>query len=322
MIAVPERDRLGATTIVYDPKTMRWAHSLADLVALAPDLARDGHDRLGYRAALGFVRDDERTMLRAVKQKPPSKSAPRADIDPDAALVAAAGAMLDGKKRIVVTIGGGIDGPIAVLAARRAGFVVRDALHLAIPGTDYDERDGARLVANALGLDLYVLEAKAAELAEALPRVVELSGTVLYNLHPVSRLLVASKARSLGADVLVSGDGADQAARGAAEAPDYVPIVAACTRGAGLALASPFFADDVVDSIVALGDPSKARLRALAVKWGLPSDIVMRPKKRSWAPPIPRSATARQGAWSPDDRENVAAASFTAWMDRFGEGRA
>lgn len=311
---IPQRDRLGERTIVHDPTSGLWAASLAELLRAAPHLRDGGLDPVGIDVALGKVRADDRTPLASVRAIPPSKVVPRDDVDVAAALVARCRRANVGDRRAAVTLGGGIDAPIAVLAARRAGITVRDAFHVAIPGTPYDERDAARAIASALDLDLNVIETTAETLARKMPMAVKLAGTPLYNLHPVSRLVVAEEARARGADILLSGDGADQAARGADEAPDYVPIVAAVTRGAGLDFLAPFTDDDVVDGIVGWRDPTKSRLRDLARAWGLPDAILARPKASSWAPPFPRSVFPAHLPWSEDDRENVGNASVAAFV--------
>jgi hypothetical protein len=127
--------------------------------------------------------------------------------------------------------------------------------------------------------------------------------------------------------VLVTGDGADQAARGATEVADYVPIVAALTRGAGLGLASPFLDDAVVGLLARPADPGKQALRELAVAWGLPRAFAERGKVPAFAPALPleafpsalslapvERALGRSLAWSGDDRTNVGSASLHAFV--------
>ena len=119
---IPQRDRLGERTIVHDPASGRWAESLAELLRAAPHLRDGGLDPLGVDAALGKVRADDRTPLASVRAVPPSKVVARDDVDVAEALVAHCRRAKVGDRRVAVTLGGGIDAPLAVLAARRAGI--------------------------------------------------------------------------------------------------------------------------------------------------------------------------------------------------------
>lgn len=341
MTELARRDRLGARRVVYSPGSAAYATELRSLLARVPSLRNAGLDRAGVESAWGLCDAPARTCVNRVSALPPgcalvargdglevvSRSPPRVAAPLDALLVDAASRALAASRRPIVALGGGIDAPLAVLASRRAGIAVTDALHLAIPGSSYDESREAREIASALGLVLHEVTVSVAELARELPRAVGLAETPLYNLHPVSRALLARAAHARGYDALVTGDGADQAARGATEAADYVPIVAALTRGAGLALASPFLDDAVVESLVVARQAEKKGLRELAVAWGLPRAIALRQKTPTFAPPLPRAAfpaaslLARVGqalgralAWSDDDRANVRAASLVAFV--------
>lgn len=222
-----------------------------------------------------------------------------------------------------------------MLAARRAGLRVDHALTVVVPGTSYDESSAARAMACALDLELEILPIDLPLLADLLHDAVRATACAFYNLHPVARLVLGRAARARGFDALLTGDGADQAARGAVGAADYVPHVAALTRAAGLSWAAPFASDDVVEHLVAQVDPEradpKASLRALAVSWGVPEELAFAPKRATYAPPLPvrafppsarvaRLARAldRGLAWSNDDRTNVGIASLSALVDVFG----
>ena len=342
------RDRLGARRIFVDVASGKRAADLHGLLSLVPAARRGGLDVLGIEAALGLVNAPARTCLAAVRAVPPASARPRASSCPSPrphprlrsalgeSLVAAALDLLAGARHPVVALGGGLDAPLAVLAARRAGIVIEHALHVFLPGTSYDEVDAARETAEALSLSLHEIPLTASELASALPHAVRLAETPLYNLHPVSRAVLARVARTRGHDMLVTGDGADQAARGATEPADYVPIVAAITRATGIGLAAPFVDEEVVELVVAAADPDKRILRELAIAWGLPSAIANRPKIPCFAPPLPRqrfpepaalahlatllartSGFTRPLAWSADDRLNVGLASLAAFVRVF-----
>ena len=302
--------------------------SLTELAALAPHLGAGGLDPVGVAAAWGRARADDRTAFASARIARPSTPPPRHGVALDEALVVATARVLAGCRHVAVALGGGIDAPVAVLAARRAGVDVHDAIHVAVPGTSYDERDSARALAEALDLDLRVVETTADALASRLPRAVRLTATPLYNLHPVSRVLACEAALAIGADALLTGDGADQVAARAAAAPDYVPIVEAIVRGSGLRLAAPFLDDEVGAALV-----SKEQLRALARTWGVPASHAHAPKRPAWAPPLPRAhfpaddIVARLAraldlplGWSDDDRTNVGIASLAALVAAFDVG--
>ncbi|MDB4936995.1 MAG: asparagine synthase [Labilithrix sp.] len=352
MTVLAYRDALGARRILFDPVSGAHADDLRSLLAIVPS-ARDGAlDPLGIDAAWGRTDAPGRTCLRAVHAVPPGMTLVRdhagesarvrvapspppssasSSNDLAATLVDATARALAGAVRPIVALGGGLDAALSVLAARRAGASVTQAIHLSLPGTTYDESAGAHALASALGLELHDVAISTGDLANELPRAVALAETPLYNLHPVARAVVARVAKERGHDVLVTGDGADQAARGATERADYVPVVAAMTTGSGVALGSPFLDEAMVALLSTRGDPGKQRLRELAVAWGLPRSLADRPKVPCSAPPLPREAfpdarsleslatsLGRALSWSADDRANVGIASLAAFAAAFG----
>jgi asparagine synthase (glutamine-hydrolysing) len=339
-----KRDRLGVRRIFVHAESGTRSRDLHSLLSLVPAARRCGLDWLGVKSAWSFGDAPDRTCLAAVRAVPPARAPqgsrgchglhphPRWRTALGESLPVAAAGALAGARSPVVALGGGIDAPLVVLAARRAGIAIDHAIHLSIPGTRYDESLAAREMAAELSLSLHEIRITVDELAAELPRAVRLAETPFYNMHPVSRVIVARVARSRGHDALVTGDGADQAARGATEPADYVPIVAAMTRGAGLSFAAPFAEEEVVELVVASTDPEKQSLRELARVWGLPAAIADRPKIPSAAPPLPRHAfpsaamlarlvdLAPEGetlVWTNDDRRNVGIASLAAFVNVF-----
>lgn len=346
------RDPLGARRVLFDLDGLAHASSLAALLARVPEARRAGFDALGVASAFGHADAPTRTCLRGVRAVPPGGALVRGsdgrlaatnaglestpsmpDTSDDAlarTLVSAARGMLSTARRPLVSLGGGIDGPLAVMAARRAGIDLTAAITVTMPGTAYDESALARATARALGLSLEEVRITPADLALELPRAVRQAETPLYNLHPVSRCIIAAAAAARGHDALVTGDGADQAAAGAREPADYVPIVAALTSGAGLSLAAPFVDAAVVASLAASPDKAKTRLRRLARAWGLPAELAERAKVPRFAPSLPRDAypkaqvterlsraLQRPLAWSDDDRLNVGIASLVHFVSAF-----
>jgi asparagine synthetase B (glutamine-hydrolysing) len=166
-----------------------------------------------------------------------------------------------------------------VLAALLRGRVVAYTLAPALPG--YNEGSEAQAIADAIGIPLRTVAASAADYVDSLPAAIRACECPLYNLHPVSRLLLARAIRADGFDLLITGDGADEVFRGGSGG-DYLPIVGALTRAAGLTAVAPFL--DPIVAEVAL-DPDKRALRSFAGALGVPEAI-------AWAPKAPRFAPA------------------------------
>ena len=100
----------------------------------------------------------------------------------------------------------------------------------------------------------------AQDYVDALPAAIAACEAPLYNLHPVSRHLLARAVRADGHTTLISGDGADEIFRGDSGA-DYLPLVGALTRAAGLTALAPFLAPPLAS---VAPDPDKHELRRLA----------------------------------------------------------
>jgi asparagine synthetase B (glutamine-hydrolysing) len=184
----------------------------------------------------------------------------------------------------MIALGGGLDAALVLSLFRAAGRPIGEAVTLQTDMPGYDESERAERVATALGARLYRVRVTAQDFLGALPEAIGHIEQPLYNLHPVSRLLLSRAAARLGARTLVTGDGADQALSGRPSA-DYLPLVAALTEGAGLALWSPFLDEAVIASALRHGpDPDKARLRALARAMGVPAWVVSARKVPQRAP--------------------------------------
>lgn len=178
---------------------------------------------------------------------------------------------------VALALSGGVDS--AVLAALLRGRAVAYTLAPELP--DYGEEDEASAVAARMGLELRRVRVGAAAYVDALPAAIAACECPLYNLHPVSRFLLARAVRADGLTTLVTGDGADERFGGTSGA-DYLPIVGALARAAGLQTRAPF-----LELPAALArDPDKRGLRALALGLGVPEPIALRPKRPRYAPPI------------------------------------
>jgi asparagine synthetase B (glutamine-hydrolysing) len=174
-----------------------------------------------------------------------------------------------------LALSGGVDS--AALAALLRGRAVAYTLAPELPG--YSEASEAQSIADSLGVPLRRIAVTADHFVTALPEAIRGCECPLYNLHPVSRYLLARAVRADGFDMLITGDGADEVFCGTSGA-DYLPIVGALTRAAGLVAVAPF-----LDPVIAVAeDPRKRELRALACELGVPEAIAWRPKSPRFAP--------------------------------------
>lgn len=227
----------------------------------------------GVRAAFGEVEANGDTCVAGARwtwcAAPPARG-----VGLDEAL---AEACARAPERAALALSGGVDS--AVLAALLSGRVTAYTLETGLPG--YCEAEAAAGLAARLGVPLVRVRVSAEELVEAIPAVIRGCETPLYNLHPVSRYLLARAVRSDGFDCLVTGDGADEVFRGATGA-DYLPIVGALTRAAGLTVYAPFLDAAVRGGVVQ--DADKRALRDLAEELGVPRSVAWRTKQPRFAP--------------------------------------
>jgi hypothetical protein len=243
--------------------------------------ARVHLDLEGVRAAFGEIEATGATCIAGARWAWPAPTR-RAEPRPLAELLAAACANIP-PGRVALALSGGVDS--AVLAALLRGRVVAYTLAPALPG--YNEGSEAQAIADAIGIPLRTVAASAADYVDSLPAAIRACECPLYNLHPVSRLLLARAIRADGFDLLITGDGADEVFRGGSGG-DYLPIVGALTRAAGLVAVAPFLDPVVVAGAAADGE--KRALRALASELGVPPAIAWSPKVPRFAPPIDLSA--------------------------------
>lgn len=178
---------------------------------------------------------------------------------------------LPGGQRIPVALSGGLDSWVLALLLRQSGFEVRGlTLVSGVPGyCEYEQVDSL-----ARRFNLEVEPISAADFEAALPRFLTITGTPIYNLHPVSKLLLAEAAAAREMSFVVTGDAADQVFRREAVC-DLLPLTQACFRHAGVELVTPFLAPEV-RALCVQPDPHKLPLRQLAAALGIP-DIPKRP---------------------------------------------
>lgn len=180
--------------------------------------------------------------------------------------------------RVALALSGGVDS--AVLAALLRGRVAVYTLESGLAG--YCEGDEAQSLADRLGLELRRVRVDEEALVRAVPGAIRACETPLYNLHPVSRYLLARAVRADECDVLITGDGADEVF-GGTNGGDYLPVVGALTRAAGLTAWAPF----LDPAVAGFGlDVGKRMLRDLAVELGVPVEVATRVKRPRFVPAL------------------------------------
>lgn len=166
---------------------------------------------------------------------------------------------------IPVAVSGGLDSWVLALLLRGAGYSVRGyTLVSGVPGYCEEERTGA--LARQLNVPLERIAAP--DFEGALPRFLSITKTPIYNLHPVSKLLLAEALATRGVPFLVTGDAADQVFRCETEC-DLLPLTQACFAHVSIELITPFLTPNV-RALCTVPDPDKRLLRELAAGLGLP----------------------------------------------------
>ncbi len=189
--------------------------------------------------------------------------------------------LADGK-RAALALSGGLDSALLVAMLRRLGQDDIPVFTLSSGFAGYCEQQLTSQTAKLLGVkNLQVIDTDEAQWIAAFPEVIAAAEVPLFNLHPVHRWLLAKALRQQGYEVLLTGDGADQVFAGS-DPRNYLPIIGALTRSAGLELRSPFF-DEALIAAAPAPTPDKSALRKVAYTW-LPEALITRPKTATYAP--------------------------------------
>jgi len=292
--------KLGLQPYYFHEGGSTHAPTIAGLFASTPSLSARP-DREGLRQYFARQPDGRRTCFEKVSKVPlhhlltkqgntlalaeeetkwPALIPPSRWIE---SLTFAIKSILGQSRRPALALSGGLDSAFLLALCRRIeADITVVTLGASLPG--YCEKETTLAAAKSLGCDdVLILEAKADDFIQALPAAIAAGETPLYNLHPVSKWLLARELRRRGFDTVITGDGADQVFAGA-DSRNYLPIVGAMTRAAGIALACPFLDCGMAPRAGVVGsDPDKSALRALALDL-LPPEIAHRPKQPRLAP--------------------------------------
>jgi asparagine synthase (glutamine-hydrolysing) len=203
--------------------------------------------------------------------------------------------LLARSRRPAFALSGGLDSALLLALLRRDGCAAPVfTLVTSIPG--YCERDLTLGAARAIGEhDVSEIPASAEDFVAALPEAIAACETPLYNLHPVSKWLFFRELHNRGFDMVITGDGADQVFAGA-DGRNYLPIIGAMARVAGITLGSPFLDERVLARAGDTGvDTNKSGLRAAAAEL-LPPQIFERRKAPCLMPDLDLSLFRDAGA--------------------------
>ena len=187
---------------------------------------------------------------------------------------------------VCVALSGGVDSALVVALIRALDLPMPRLVTLRTGYPAYDEVDEAKCVARAFDATCEVIDVTPSDYDAALPDVIDAVAQPLYNLHPVSRWLLARRAEC---GTLLTGDGADQVLSGTPSAL-YLPLVHAICAACDVELASPFFARDVA---FVPRDPEKRTLRVLAERLGVPKSIAHAAKRPRLTPDLPQETRKR-----------------------------
>jgi len=254
---------------------------------------RDWDDQ-GVRLYLNRSPDGHRTCFSQVRILPPEVVRRSSNADAHSSLERAMDDLAQETRRVAIALSGGLDSALVLAMLRARGRDDIPVFTLATHLKGYCELETTRSTARALGVnDLQVIETNAEEMIAAFPAVIAAAECPLFNLHPVSRWILATKLCREGYEVLITGDGADQVFAGS-DPRNYLPIIGALTRAAGMELRSPFL-NEVVIASAPEPTSDKAALRAVA-RHVLPAECVRGPKTATYAPPLDVSAHWRADA--------------------------
>jgi asparagine synthetase B (glutamine-hydrolysing) len=241
-------------------------------------------DEHGVRLYLNRTPDGYRTCFDQVRTVAPRPIQASKDLTTAAALELAFDELAQERRRAAIALSGGLDSALvlAMLRARGRDDIAVVTLVSSLPG--YCEWQTTKETATTLGVhELQAIEVTDTGFITAFPQAIAAAECPLFNLHPVSRWLLANQLRAQGIEVLITGDGADQVFAGS-DPRNYLPIVGALTRAAGLELRSPF----VHEAVLASAPPptsDKAALREIA-RDHLPTHSAQATKKGTYTPPL------------------------------------
>ncbi|MEW6155951.1 MAG: asparagine synthase C-terminal domain-containing protein [Verrucomicrobiota bacterium] len=192
--------------------------------------------------------------------------------------------LADGK-RAVICLSGGLDSALLLALIREAGGMDVPCCTLATGIPNYCELEQTRATARALGVsEVQIISATSEDFIKLLPQAIAAIEAPIYNLHPISKLFLASALKEQGFEVMLTGDGADQIFAGA-DGRNYLPLIGALVRSVGMELRTPFLHEAVIAAARHQADSDKSVLRRAATRL-LPPEVVNQKKTPRLLPPL------------------------------------
>ncbi len=289
MQLVVEGDSFSVFPYYYIPGSNIHGNTIASIVATH---GREQLDMLGIKQYLNKLPDGIRTCFHEIKKLPPN-----CDLllqDDELTVKSQQPIMTDNCNLLelliqalrrdtakyahcALALSGGIDSALILALLKEAAINDVEIYTLATGMQGYCELEMTKRTAHYYGVKLNIIQANQADFINALPAAIKSCETPLYNLHPVSKLLLARAMKNNGIDCIITGDAADQAFSGS-PASNYLPIVGSIMRGEGIGFASPFFDKQVVAFGLSVMDSDKSALRKLGLL--LLPDFLQQQKKQ------------------------------------------
>jgi 7-cyano-7-deazaguanine synthase in queuosine biosynthesis len=178
-------------------------------------------------------------------------------------------AKLKNEKKVFIALSGGIDSQLLAIFLKSRGFNL-NAVSIKTGIPNYCEWSHISAFAKKFEIPLIGIECSGSDFVDALDTFLGITETPIYNLHAISKWILAKEARKLGINRLITGDGADQIMRGQKEC-DLFPLTQNVFRNAGVELLAPF-TSEATDIFVKQNGPweNKQPIYLLAEKMGLP----------------------------------------------------
>lgn len=139
---------------------------------------------------------------------------------------------------INLALSGGLDSQVLALYAQELGFQVK-AFYLESKIEVYCESEQVRKFCDHHAIDCHRIETNYTDFTTSLPEFLTKAECPIYNLHPVSKWILAREVSKLGVTQIYSGDGADQSFAGS-EFCDLFFLTKNCFEHFNVELITPF----------------------------------------------------------------------------------
>lgn len=171
-------------------------------------------------------------------------------------------------EQVALALSDGLDSKLLALALRRLGYHV-EAYSLKTNVKGYCEWQSTTQFAKEFGFKLNTIEVRVDDFFQCLPEYVKVTECPIYNMHPVSKFLLARELKKLGVSSIASGDGADQIWRLQTDC-DLFPWTQKSFQHHAVRLVTPLAHSAFRDLAERHGScQQKTSLRLLAQDWGL-----------------------------------------------------